>query len=129
MTRIISETEEKFRDAFKRLVDRGQKVSQNKVAIEAGMHPTALKKDRLPEFVLELQDYIKSQNINNELSSKKANRIKRRTSDERYHVCKKQRDKLASICEAQSNLIEDLQNQIAELTAGLSRPLKFRKDT
>lgn len=129
MNRIISETEKKFRDAFKRLIDRGENVSQNKIAIEAGMHPTALKKDRLPEFVLELQDYIKSQNINNELSSKKADRIKRRTSDERYQICKKQRDKLASICEAQSNLIDDLQTQIAELKAGLSRPLKFRKET
>lgn len=129
MAKMISDSEKKFRDAFKRLVDRGEKVTQNKVAIEAGMHPTALKKDRLPLFVLQLQDYIKTQNINNDISSKKTDRIKRRTLDERYQACKAQRDKLASICESQLNLIEDLQNQICELKAGLSRPLKFKKDT
>lgn len=128
MSKFISKTEQKFRDAFKRLVDRGEKVTQNKVAIEAGMHSTALKKDRFPVFVIELQDYIKNQNLNNELIAKKADRVNRRASDERYKACKEQRDKLASICEAQANLIDDLQNQIAELKAGISRPLNFRKD-
>lgn len=56
--------EERFRDAFRRLrngcprmLEQGSKVSQNNVAREAGCDPSALKKNRFPTLVAEIQAF------------------------------------------------------------------------
>ncbi|NQZ25041.1 MAG: hypothetical protein HRT55_01845 [Colwellia sp.] len=124
----MSKAENIFREAYKRLksntplnVAKGTAVSQNNVAKEAGKHPTALKKDRFPLLVLEIQDYLKLQNIDSEVDIKKKALRKKRTIEERYEACKKERDQLASICEAQLNVIEALQDDITDYKNGTSK--------
>jgi len=118
----MSKAEEMFREAFNRLkigtlinTPKGTKISQNNVAKEAGKHPTALKKDRFPLLVLEIQDYLKQQEIDSDTLKKKKQLRKQRTLEQRLSDCKKQRDKLASICEAQSQYIEQFQYDVSEL--------------
>lgn len=118
----MSKAEEMFREAFDRLktntpinTPKGTKISQNNVAKEAGKHPTALKKDRFPLLVLEIQDYLKQQEIDSDTLKKKKQLRKQRTLEQRLSDCKKQRDKLASICEAQFQYIEQLRHDVSEL--------------
>ncbi|MBL4881414.1 MAG: hypothetical protein JKX82_08830 [Oleispira sp.] len=130
----MSKAENLFRGAFDRLksnnpinVPKGTAVSQNNVAKEAGKHPTALKKDRFPLLVLEIQDYLKQLGDGSEVIAKKKELRKKRTLEERYAACKKERDQLASICEAQLNFIEQLQDEIADRKNGVSAVLSLRK--
>ena len=53
-----------FRAAFERLksnqpvrLNRGAKLTQNNVAREAGRDPSALKKDRYPMLIIEIQSW------------------------------------------------------------------------
>lgn len=121
----MSKAENLFKEAFERLktntpinVPKGASISQNNVAKEAGKHPTALKKDRFPLLVLEIQDYIRQQNIDSETLNKKKHLRKQRRLEDRFVDCKKQRDKLASICEAQAVLIEQLRNELSDCENG-----------
>ena len=115
-----------FREAYERLksntpinVPKGTVVSQNNVAKEAGKHPTALKKERFPMFVLEIQEYLKQQKIDCEILDKKKQLRKQRTLEERLLDFRNQRDKLASVCEAQAQLIEELRDEIVDLKSGI----------
>lgn len=61
----IGRAEQGFRQAFERLklgrtmvLQPGARVSQNNVAKEAGRDPSALKKDRYPALVREIQQWI-----------------------------------------------------------------------
>ncbi|MBE0471022.1 MAG: hypothetical protein IBX55_16125 [Methyloprofundus sp.] len=129
----MSKAETLFREAFERLktntpinLPKGTKVSQNNVAKEAGKHPTALKKDRFPLLVLEIQDYLKQQEIDSDIINKKKQLRKQRTLEERLADCKNQRDKLASICEAQAQLIDDLRGQLSDCENGISKPISIK---
>lgn len=129
----MSKAENMFREAFERLkanspinVPKGSQVSQNNVAKEAGKHPTALKKDRFPLLVLEIQDYLNQSELDNELTCKKKQIRKQRSIEQRLKDCKKQRDKLASICEAQSNLIDSLMDEIDSLKGGSNKPIPMK---
>jgi chromatin segregation and condensation protein Rec8/ScpA/Scc1 (kleisin family) len=64
-TRASRGAEKAFREAFERLkagkaglLPRGSRVSQNNVAKEAGCTPSALRKERFPELVAEIQRYV-----------------------------------------------------------------------
>mgnify|MGYP003629439734 FL=1 len=64
---VKKSAEQEFRDAFDRLkkgktirLPLGAAVTQNNVAREAGRDPSALKKDRYPLLILEVQAYITS---------------------------------------------------------------------
>lgn len=121
----MSKAEALFREAFERLKTNtpintpiGTKVSQNNVAKEAGKHPTALKKDRFPILVLEIQDYLRQKESDDELDAKKLELRKQRTMKEKLADCKRQRDKLSSICDAQAQIIEDLLSEIDNLNKG-----------
>jgi hypothetical protein len=123
----MNKAEIAFREAFERLkgghpinMPKGTVVSQNNVAKEAGKHPTALKKDRFPILVLQIQEYIKQNENDSELRDKKQKLRKQRTTELRLQDCKKQRDKLASICDAQAQLINDLMGEIETLKSGES---------
>jgi hypothetical protein len=129
----MSKAETLFREAFERLktntpinLPKGTKVSQNNVAKEAGKHPTALKKDRFPLLVLEIQDYLKQQEIDSDIINKKKQLRKQRTLEERLADCRKQRDKLASICEAQAQLIDDLKDQLSDCENGIRKPTSIK---
>jgi len=61
----IGRAETQFRGAFDRLkqgkptrLPKGSKVSQNNVAKEAGVDPSALRRARFPELVEEIQQWI-----------------------------------------------------------------------
>lgn len=125
----MNKAESTFRAAFERLkaetpinVPKGTKISQNNIAKEAGKHPTALKKDRFPMLVLEIQDYLKQQDIDSEVIDKKKQMRKLRTLKERLNDCANQRNKLVSICEAQHQLIECLKDEIKDLRNGIVGP-------
>lgn len=66
---IFDTAEAAFRAAFIRLkidepviLPKGSKVSQANIAREAGCDPSALKKDRYPLLIQEIQDWIKANN-------------------------------------------------------------------
>lgn len=76
----VSKAEDRYRDAFTRLKEgrpvvlaEGSTASQNNVALEAGRHPSALRKERFPQLVAEIQGYcgeIEKATVAAEASSK-----------------------------------------------------------
>jgi len=116
--------EKLFRAAYERLkmnkpnnLSKGTPVTQNNVAREAGRDSTALKKDRYPILVLEIQAYIASQN--EQLTTKrKKNDNRTRTQSKKLADTIQQRDKLASIVAAQESYIEELLDEIDRLKSG-----------
>lgn len=65
--RKVSKAELKFREAFERLkagkpnlLPKGTPLSQNNVAKEAGVAPSALRRARFPELVDEIQIWIEA---------------------------------------------------------------------
>lgn len=125
--------ETSFKEAFERLktntpinVPKGTRVSQNNIAKEAGKHPTALKKERFPLLVLEIQDFLKQQDIDTEIINNKKQLRKQRTLEERLIDCKKQRDKLASICQAQATLIEELRDELRDYENAVVKPTSIK---
>lgn len=107
--------EQNFREAFERLKSNNPKicpvgtpVTQNNVAREAGTDPSALKKNRFPTLIVEIQQYVltieaPTSNRQKELIKKKKNRgLKERLED-----VTKQRDSLASmLAEADLTILE-----------------------
>ena len=116
--------EQGFREAFNRLKDNrptaippGSPITQNNIAREAGRDPSALKRDRYPLLILEIQAYIKSQS---ETIQKKQRTTDNRSRTEKQQLadCRRQRDKLASIVAAQNSYIEELLDEIEQLSSG-----------
>jgi hypothetical protein len=61
--------EARFREAYERLkagtprvLEAGSEATQNNTAREAGKHPSALRRERFPELVDEIQAYNKGKN-------------------------------------------------------------------
>jgi len=116
--------EQAFQEAFERLkknkpkiLPKDSKITQNNIAREANRDPSALKKDRYPLLVLTIQAYIKSQS--EQFQTKKQNTDNRTRSNKRKMAdCEKQREKLASIVEAQALYIEELLDSIDQLKSG-----------
>lgn len=77
-------------------------------------------------LVLEIQDYLKQQEIDSDIINKKKQLRKQRTLEERLADCRKQRDKLASISEAQAQLIDDLKDQLSDCENGISKPTSIK---
>lgn len=116
----ISKAELKFRDAFERLklgkpdiVPKGTQLSQNNVAKEAGVDPSALRRTRFPELVSEIQDWVESNKNDQTQKSPRqmmlAQRSRNRGLKEKIESLEKQRD------EALSKLV-DSHGIILELT-------------
>lgn len=112
----MGRAEQAFRDAFERLksgsnmtLPKGTPVSQNNVAKEAGLDPSALKKARFPALVSEIQNWI-SQNVQSSPISDrqitKKERTKNRALKEHLADVIKQRDALASrLVEADAKIL------------------------
>ncbi|MFP3373175.1 hypothetical protein [Pseudomonas sp. SIMBA_068] len=112
----MGRAEQAFRDAFERLksgstltVPKGTPVSQNNVAKEAGLDPSALKKSRFPALVSEIQEWL-SQNIQSSpISARQATkkeRTKNRALKDHLADVIKQRDALAShLVEADAKIL------------------------
>ena len=116
--------EQHFREAFERLkknkpevLPAGTPVTQNNVAREAGRDPSALKKDRYPLLVLEIQAHITTEREQTS-TAKRTNDNRSRAIKQKMGDHKKQVDKLSSIVAAQNDYIEELLDMINELKSG-----------
>lgn len=120
----LSKAELKFRDAFERLkqgkpdiLPRGTPLSQNNVAKEAGVDPSALRRIRFPELVAEIQVWIEAHKDDKTIKSPRqmmlAQRSKNRDLKEKYKSLEEQRDKaLSQLLDAQACILDlALENQ------------------
>lgn len=120
----VSKAELKFREAFERLkvdkpdiLPRGSLLSQNNVAREAGVDPSALRRSRFPCLVSEIQEWseLHKSNVSNSSDKQKARaqRAKNRNLKETIEGLKEQRDKaLGLLLDAQSYILElTIENQ------------------
>lgn len=115
---------ELFNEAFERLKNNtpvrlppGTPVTQNNVAREAGRDPSALRSERYPELLQTIQAFIFSRNEQVK-ESKKTPKNRARKLEQRLADCRKQRDRLSSICQSQQSFIEELMDKIARLEEG-----------
>lgn len=123
--------EQRFRDAFERLkagkptiVSSHSEISQNNVAREAGLDPSALKKSRFPHLVAELQEWVRgnsSTKSKRTLNSARA-RARRRTDREMIKDLRQQRDQAASALLSADLMIIQLQKEIQQLKSQLPKP-------
>mgnify|MGYP003609266311 FL=1 len=122
--RKVSKAELKFREAFERLkvgkpdnMPKGTPLSQNNVAKEAGVDPSALRRARFPELVADIQAWIESHKDEVPQKSPRqmmlAQRSRNRDLQEKVKALEEQRDKaLAQLLDAQSRILElTLENQ------------------
>ncbi len=122
--RKVSKAELKFREAFERLkvgkpdiLPKGTPLSQNNVAKEAGVDPSALRRARFPELVADIQAWIDCHKDEAAQKSPRqmmlAQRSRNRDLLEKVKVLEEQRDKaLGQLLDAQSRILElTLENQ------------------
>lgn len=121
-----SKAELHFYEAFLRLKEnkpeilpKGTKVTQNNVAKEAGVDPSALRKSRYPELISEIQQWLDE----NPQTSRTSNNKKGKNNSEQILALKGrikelivQRDEVTSkLLEAQIRLVE-MANEIKRLS-------------
>lgn len=112
-----------FTEAFERLkankpivLPIDTPVSQNNVAREAGRDPSALKKDRYPILIEEIQAFVRvRQEQDDKQKTRRDNRT--RTTQQKLKDRQAQVEKLTSIVAAQDNYIAQLLDEIEELKA------------
>lgn len=105
----LSKAELQFYEAFMRLKEnkpihlpKGTLVTQNNVAKEAGVDPSALRKSRYPELIKEIQAWVEL-NDQKEISKKK--------------VAKKLNSEVAELQVTINTLIEQRDNAMSKLLA------------
>lgn len=122
--RKVSKAELKFREAFERLkagkpnlLPKGTPLSQNNVAKEAGVAPSALRRARFPELVDEIQIWIEAHKDETLPKSPRqmmlAQRSRNRGLQEQLKSLEQQRDyALGQLLDAQSYILDlTLENQ------------------
>lgn len=119
--------EANFREAFERLKASvpktllpGTPVSQNNVAKEAGCDPTALKKQRYPDLVAEIQAYVDTHGNERSPSARQRllkQRQKSRKARETITDLKAQRDAAASFLVEANAVIGILTRKVRDLEA------------
>lgn len=116
--------ERQFRDAFERLkqsapmrLPKGALVTQNNVAREAGKDPSALKKDRFPALIREIQRWISAQPKRNTQSVRQV----LRSSRERMQELKERIEQLRSERDTALSMLVSADSKIVELTMELLR--------
>ncbi|PKG36816.1 hypothetical protein [Psychrobacter sp. Sarcosine-3u-12] len=122
--RVVSKAEIRFLEAFERLksnkpeiVPKGTPVSQNNVAKETGVNPSALRSSRYPELTQKIQKWIEDHKEDVVQKSSRqmmlAQKSKNRDLREQIISLKEQRDKsLSMLVETQSEVIRlTLENQ------------------
>lgn len=129
---MLSRAELAFREAFERLkagtsdrIPRGSKVTQNNIAKEAGVDPSALKKSRYPSLILEIQNWIGRHPQTARTSSNNGillRRKKNRTLKDMIEALKTERDHAVSLLlEADALILEltqenqDLKNKVSKI--------------
>lgn len=128
-----SRAEQRFRDAFERLkrnepllLSKGTEISQNNVAKEAGVDPSALRSSRFPELASEIQEWIKNSGSADKKKSaaSKLEAKNRRIStlQDRVTELTRQRDVALSKLSSANSQILDLTEEIHRLRLELSTP-------
>lgn len=124
----MSRAEAKFREAFERLkagrteiVPVGSKVSQNAVAKEAGVLPSALRSSRFPDLCREIAEWIEEHKDDPAQKSGRqkilAERNARRADRERLQEMKIQRDLALSKLLSAERYILELTMEVRRLRA------------
>ncbi|MEH6501799.1 MULTISPECIES: hypothetical protein [Pseudomonadaceae] len=119
----MSRAEGAFRQAFERLkvnqpliIPKGSAVTQNNVAREAGVDPSALKKSRFPALVESIQNWVSDNN--QRMQSGQSQRGKNRGLRERLASMKEQRDRALNLLANADALILELLRENERLQAG-----------
>lgn len=123
--------EQRFREAFARLksgtpliLPKGSIVSQNNVAREAGCDPSALKKSRYPELIIEIQNYALENTSAPPISQRKIDAKRReqtRSLRNDIDLLKAERDVALSLLVEADNKIFDLTMENQRLKAHMPR--------
>lgn len=137
----MARAEENFRASFERLkqgklcrLDSGSPVSQNNVAKEAGLDPSALRKARFPSLVAEIQKWVTEHCTDAPISlhgATLAARKRNRSLRDRLRAIKTQRDHAFSLLVESDAKILELAFENEELRAKLppSSVSPFRSDS
>ncbi|WP_245841562.1 hypothetical protein [Pseudomonas abyssi] len=119
----MSRAEGAFRQAFERLkvnqpliIPKGSAVTQNNVAREAGVDPSALKKSRFPALVESIQNWVSDNN--QRMQSGQSQRGKNCGLRERLASMKEQRDRALNLLANADALILELLRENERLQAG-----------
>ena len=118
--RVVSKAEIRFLEAFERLksnnpeiLPKGTPVTQNNVAKEASVNPSALRSSRYPELAQQIQNWIEDNKENSVQKSSRqmmlAQRSKNRELREQITSLQEQRDKALS-------MLVETQREIVDLT-------------
>ena len=118
--RVVSKAEIRFLEAFERLksnnpeiLPKGTPVTQNNVAKEASVNPSALRSSRYPELAQQIQNWIEDNKENSVQKSSRqmmlAQRSKNRELREQITSLQEQRDKALS-------MLVETQREIVSLT-------------
>ena len=123
----MSKAELQFYEAFMRLKEnkpvhlpKGASVTQNNVAKEAGVDPSALRKSRYPELINEIQEWIELNDQKGISKKKVAKKLNSEVAElkETINTLIEQRDKaMSKLLAAQMKIIE-LTNKINRLDGG-----------
>ena len=135
----LGPAESRFRAALSRIVagsteriEEGSQITQNNVAREAGVYPSALRSSRYPQLVRDIQQAAVSQNDARKHSSSPLARPhgkERRSEKQRYLDMKNQRDQAAAqLVSADTEVlrlmlrVRDLERRIEELSPSPTSP-------
>lgn len=131
-SRTKSRAEIAFREAFERLKrgKKGIKVTQNNVAKEAGLVPSALKKARFPGLVEEIQRWIEEHGDKRTRSGRQATLAQRnRNRDLRQKnesLCRQRDNALGLLAEADARILElTIENSRLQASLPSSEPLSM----
>jgi hypothetical protein len=123
--------EEAFRRAFNLLkrssperAPKGTPVSQNNIAKEAGCDPSALRKERYPRLISEIQGWVRDHPAKAPLSQRQETLAKRQQNSEhkaRIEEIKIQRDRAGSLLAEADTKIVELTMEVADLKAKIER--------
>ena len=129
-----------FREAFDRLkrgkpslLPKGTRVTQNNVAREAGLDPSALKKSRFPSLVEEIQRWVDEYGEERSKSPSQslyAHRNRNRTLREQIDALRSQRDNaLALLVDADARILAlTVENQRLQAARPKSNVLALSKN-
>lgn len=128
-----SRAEQQFREAFDRLrtnkpmlLPKGTPVSQNNVAKEAGVDPSALRSRRFPELAKEIKEWVAQSPAVKARRSRgtalEQKNLKIAALNERLDETVRQRDNALSKLSAANKQILDLVSEVHRLQAELASP-------
>ena len=114
--------EDRFRAAFERIksdtpthIAKGSALTQNNIAREAGLDPSALKKSRFPDLISEIQRWKSSERPEPSKVSLKVKNAKRpRELKQKLLLMKKQRDRALQLLAEADALILILDRKLEE---------------